>query len=74
MSAKPIPRTIPDPAIDPTIRAERAAAILDISLRHAYAAIERGEIPSVKIGTSVRIPTAKFLAAFGLGEQDEASA
>lgn len=59
-------RTLPDPAVEPTIKAERVAAILGVSVRGAYAAIERGEIPAIRVGRSVRIPTARFLAAFGL--------
>jgi excisionase family DNA binding protein len=57
---------VPDPVTEPYIRVERAAAILTLGLRTTYAAIERGDIPSIRVGRSVRIPTARFLAAFGL--------
>lgn len=62
--------TIPDPATEPFIRPPQAAPILKVSVRAVYAAIERGEIPSVRVGRSVRIPTGQFLRAFGLESPD----
>lgn len=59
-------RTIPDPSADPTIKVKRAAAILGISLRHAYTAIESGEIPSIRVGRAIVVPTARFLAKYDL--------
>jgi len=59
-------RTLPDPADEPTITAGRAAAILKLSVRGVYLAAERGEVPAIRVGRSVRIPTARFLAKFGL--------
>ncbi|WP_327008549.1 helix-turn-helix domain-containing protein [Dactylosporangium sp. NBC_01737] len=59
-------RAIPNPAAEPTIKVKRGADILGISLRHAYAAIERGEIPSIRVGRSIVIPTARFLAKYDL--------
>lgn len=63
----PVDRTIPDPTAEPTIPVPRAAAILGISRRAGYAAVERGEIPSIKVGQRVVVPTAKFLAKYDLG-------
>jgi len=59
-------RTVPNPASEPTISVKRAAAILNISLRHAYYAIERNEIPAIRVGQKITIPTARFLAKFQL--------
>lgn len=59
-------RTLPDPSTEPTLKAPRAAAILGVSERHVYAAIERGEIPSVRLGKRIIIPTAEFLAKYRL--------
>ncbi len=59
-------RTIPDAAAEPTITVKRAARVLGISDRHAYAAAERGEIPSIRVGRKVVVPTAKFLAKYDL--------
>lgn len=59
-------RAIPDPSAEPTIPVKRAAGILGISVRHAYSAVERDEIPSIKVGRKIVIPTARFLAKYDL--------
>ncbi len=74
MTAKTLPRTLPDPVAEPTIDAPRVASVLGISKRGAYAAIERGEIPAIRVGRCVRVPTARFLAQYGLNEQTKAIA
>lgn len=61
-----VPRTIPDAETEPTITVKRTAAVLGISIRHAYAAIGRGEIPSIRVGRSIVVPTARFLAKYDL--------
>lgn len=61
-----ISRSVPDPAIEPTIEVPRGAAILGVGVRGLYAAAARGEIPVIRVGRTVRIPTAQFLAQFGL--------
>lgn len=58
---------IPDPQIEPTISVERAGQLLGMSRPSAYAAVQRGDIPSIKIGRRLIIPTAKILAMLGLG-------
>lgn len=62
MTGVAVDRTLPDPAAEPTINVKRAAAVLGISVRHAYVGVERGEIPSIKVGTRIVVPTARFLA------------
>jgi excisionase family DNA binding protein len=37
------------------------ARIARISRRHAYALVESGQIPSVRLGRAIRIPRAKLL-------------
>lgn len=59
-------RAIPDQDTEPTITVERAAAVLGISRRSAYNAAERGDIPAIRIGRRMVVPTGKFLAAFDL--------
>lgn len=61
-------RNIPDPAVEPTIRVERAAQILGVARNTAYLAVERGEIPAIRVGKRIVIPTAKFLATFGFAD------
>lgn len=62
-------RTIPDPATEPTIDARRAAAVIGVSVRTAYAACESGQWPAIRVGRAVRIPTARWLRAVGLTEE-----
>lgn len=59
-------RALPDPVAEPTITVPRAAAIIGISRRHAYTAVERNEIPSIRVGERIVVPTARFLAKYGL--------
>lgn len=61
-------RKLPNPVDEPTVNVLRAAAILGVSTRATYAAIERGEIPTIRVGRVIKIPTAKFLRHFGLIE------
>jgi excisionase family DNA binding protein len=60
----PLRTTIPDPTTEPTMSADRAARVLGVSGRSIYLACDRGEIPCIRVGRSVRIPTARFLAQF----------
>jgi excisionase family DNA binding protein len=56
---------IPDPDEHPTMRVALAAAILGVSIRAGYMAVERGEWPSVRVGDAVRVKTREFLAKYG---------
>jgi excisionase family DNA binding protein len=58
-------QVIPDPALEPTINAARAAVLLGVSARAVYQAIERDEVPAIRVGRAVRIPTARFLTKYG---------
>lgn len=57
-------RALPDPVAEPTITAERAAAIFGVSRTAVYDAIGRGDISSVRVGRRVSIPTRRFLQMF----------
>lgn len=46
------------------MKADRVAAILDVSRAAVHNAIRAGRIPSLRIDRSVRIPTHQFLATF----------
>ena len=58
---------LPDPDRVPTLKVHEAAKILRISLRTAYLAVERGDIPSTWVQGTIRIPTREFLAKYKLG-------
>lgn len=58
---------IPDPQKRPTISVPEAARLFGITGRAtAYDAAHRGEIPFIKVGRQMRVPTAKVLALLGL--------
>jgi excisionase family DNA binding protein len=49
---------VPDPSKEPTMSVERAAECLGIGRSSAYKAVRAGEIPSIRVGTLIRVPTA----------------
>lgn len=52
---------LPDPDEEPTVSVERAGEVLDLCRNSAYAGVKAGEIPSIRIGRSIRVPTAALL-------------
>ncbi len=49
-----------------TITVEEAAELVGMSRSAAYRAAARGQLPTVRLGRRLRVPTAKFLAMLGL--------
>lgn len=49
---------IPDPAEQPTMTVEETGEALGISRSTAYDAVRRGEIPSIRLGRRLVVPTA----------------
>jgi excisionase family DNA binding protein len=62
-------RSLPDPLHEPTIGVPRAARIIGCSNRAVYEAVERGELPAIRIGRRVFIPNARFLRWAGMVEE-----
>lgn len=50
----------------PTLTIEEAARILRLSKNGCYAAIARGQIPSVRIGRCIRVPTIQLRRTLGI--------
>lgn len=44
-------------AYPPTLTVAAAAKIVGISRRHAYELVANGQIPSVRFGGAIRVPT-----------------
>ncbi len=57
MSTKSLP-PLPNPVEQPTMAVEVAAGYLGISRPAAYAAARSGELPTVRIGRRLLVPTA----------------
>lgn len=58
--------SVPDPQTEPTIEVETAGQLLGLGRTAAYDAVRRGDIPSIRIGRRIVVPTAKVLAMLGL--------
>ena len=56
------PIALPDPAEKPTLTVDAAAKILGLDRKTVYAAINSGELPCLRVGRRILIPTA-WLAA-----------
>ncbi len=63
--------SVPDPHEQPTITVKEAAALLGISERSAYEAAHRGEIPVIRLGRRMTVPTVLVLRMIGLDGSDE---
>lgn len=58
---------LPDPEARPTVRVwPEAGQALGLSRSGAYEAASRGEIPTIRIGTKLLVPTARLRAMLGL--------
>ncbi len=64
---------IPDPREEPTISVPRAGKLLGLSRMSSYDAANRGEIPTLRFGRRMVVPTAVLLAMLGLADGDAAA-
>lgn len=60
--------TIPDPEIAPLLDVHEAARWLGIGRTACYEAIQRGEIPHLRLGRRIYVPTAAIRALVGLAK------
>ncbi|MEV0152064.1 helix-turn-helix domain-containing protein [Nonomuraea sp. NPDC050733] len=60
----------PGPLQRPTMTVREAAAVLGIDRGAAYDAVRRGELPALRIGRKIIIPTAPVRAMLGLAPLD----
>lgn len=54
-----------------TVSVERAGELLGIGRRTAYRAAAAGELPTVRIGRRLLVPTAKLLRLLGTEESEQ---
>lgn len=59
--------------LPPTISVERAGALLGISRRSAYRAAACGELPTIRFGRRLRVPTARLLDLLGMSADEAAN-
>lgn len=61
---------LPDPVERSTLSVEEVAELLGVGRSAAYEAVRRGEIPSIRVGRLLVVPTARLLAMLGYGQPD----
>lgn len=54
-------RVLPDPTTEPVVSVRRAGAILGIGRSCAYSAVKAGQIPSIRLGKRLVVPSAALL-------------
>jgi excisionase family DNA binding protein len=59
-------RKVPDAASTPTMTVEEAGQVLGMSRPTAYAAVKRGEIPVLRFGRRMLVPTARLRVMLGM--------
>ena len=57
---------LPDPRHQPVLTVPEAGRIVGLSRDAAYRAARTGELPTVRYGRSLRVPTAALLRQLGL--------
>ena len=65
--------TVPNAETHPVLSVKETATMLRINEKTTYAAIARGEIPSIKFGARVLVPTAALRKMLGLDADDDAT-
>lgn len=59
---------LPSPADQPTISVTDAAKLLGVSRGHAYEAARRGDLPTIRLGRRIVVPTAALRRLLGIDE------
>lgn len=57
-------------SLPPTISVERAGELLGVSRRAAYRAASRGQIPTLRVGRRLLVPTQRLLDLLGMATAD----
>lgn len=58
--------------LPPTLTVEEAGRLLGISRSSAYRAVERGELPAIRLAGRLHVPTPRLLALLGIEVQPDA--
>lgn len=56
----------------PTMSVAEVAEVLGVSRDATYDAVKRGELPALRVGRTIRVPTAKIAEMLGIAESDAA--
>ncbi len=66
-------RQVPDPYDQPTMTVEEAGELMGLSRGSAYKAVRAGELPVIKVGKRLLIPTARLRAVLGIDDGPRAA-
>ena len=61
------------PAVPSMLTVQQASELLGISLRSAYRAAEAGQLPILRLGRRLFVPTRRLLAMLGMSPEDLAA-
>jgi len=64
-------RGLPDPRTRPTITVVEAGRLLGLAKASAYEAVHRGELPALRVGRRLLVPTAALLRMLHIEEERE---
>jgi excisionase family DNA binding protein len=64
-------KPMPTPAKQPTMTVEQAAELLGLGRSSAYEAVRRGELPALRFGRALRVPTARLRVLLGIDPEPE---
>jgi hypothetical protein len=59
---------LPNPREEPTVPVERAGQILGLGRSASYEAAARGEIPTLRFGRRLVVPSARLIAMLGFDD------
>ena len=64
---------LPDPHETPTLRVREAAEVLGVSRATVYEAVRTGQLPNIRLGTLVLVPTAALLRMLSVEPTEDGS-
>lgn len=67
---------LPDPATQPTITVDELGELMGVSRSTAYESVRNGEIPSIRLGRRILVPTAavrRLLLVDAVGSRGDAA-
>jgi hypothetical protein len=64
---------LPNPQTEPVLEVARAGALFHLGRSASYDAVRRGDLPSIRLGRRVVVPTALVLKMLGIDDDPRAA-
>jgi excisionase family DNA binding protein len=71
MTLVPVRPKIPDPRVRPVLSVVEAGAFLGLGRNGSYDAVHTGQIPVIRVGRRLLVPTAALLRLVGLDATED---